>query len=113
MSLELKLTKLDETAIADEHLVYLAVDDDAGNNFIRRPLPSVKLSGLSPGKTSEFKEHLLFPGLQPGHYRISLWIPRADPALKFKAEQNLLLSSYGVADQKSRLNAIASFSVAR
>ena len=113
MSLELRFTKLNSTPISEAHRVYIAIDDDSGHNFIRRPLPSVNLAGLIPGKAAEFKERLLFPALRPGHYQIKLWIPSVDPSLMFNATHNLLVSSFGVADEKSGLNTISGFSVTR
>lgn len=111
--LELWFTKLDSTPISKARRVYIAIDDDAGHNFIRRPLPSVNLASLAPGQSAEFQERLLFPALQPGYYQIKLWIPSVDPEFRFNAAHNLLVSSFGVADAKSGLNAIAAFSVMR
>lgn len=111
MHLELRFTKLGSTPVSDALRVYIAIDDDSGHNFIRRPLPSVNFAGLAPGQSVEFKERLLFPALRPGHYQIRLWIPSVDPAFKFNAAHNLLVNSFGVADKKSGLNRIAAFSV--
>lgn len=111
MHLELRFTKLDSTPVSNALRVYIAIDDDSGHNFIRRPLPSVNLAGLAPGQSVEFKERLLFPALRPGHYQISLWIPSTDPVFKFNAAHNLQVRSFGVADEKSGLNRIAAFSV--
>ena len=113
MSLELTLTKLNSTPISEAHRVYIEIDDDSGHNFIRRPLPSVNLASLTPGHPADFKERLLFPALRPGHYQIKLWIPSVDPSLMFNAAHNLLVSSFGVADEKSGLNTISAFSVTR
>jgi hypothetical protein len=113
MSLELRFTKLNSTPISEAHQVYIAIDDDSGHNFIRRPLPSVDLASLMPGQPADFKERILFPALRPGHYQIKLWIPSVDPQFKFNAAHNLLVSSFGVADEKSGLNRISTFSVTR
>ena len=113
MRLALTFTKLDGAPISEARTVYLAVDDDSGHNFIRRALPHVDLRSLTPGQKAEFSERLLIPVLAPGHYQIELWIPSADPSLKFNATHNFLVSSFGVADKKSGLNRIATFSVAR
>ena len=113
MSLELRFTKLNSIPISEVHRVYIAIDDDSGHNFIRRPLPSVNLASLVSGRPADFKERLLFPALRPGHYQIKLWIPSVDPSLMFNAAHNLLVSSFGVADEKSGLNTISGFSVTR
>lgn len=111
MRLELRFTKLDSIPLSEAWRVYIAIDDDSGHNLIRRPLPSVNLASLAPGKSVDFKERLMFPALRPGHYQIKLWIPSGDPKFKFNSAHNLLVSSVGVADQKSGLNTIATFSV--
>lgn len=111
MRLVLRFTKLDNQPFAESRMVYIAIDDDRGNNFVRRPLPAVNLAGLAPGQSIQFEQRLLFPAFQPGHYQVKLWIPSNDPALKFKAAHNWLVSSYGVPDSQSGLNTIASFSV--
>jgi len=113
MRLELRLTKLDSTPISQTRPVYIEVDDDAGHNFIRRPLPNVKLAALAPGQSVDFHEQILVPALRPGHYQITLWIPSTDPQFKFSSTHNLLISSVGVADEKSGLNKVAAFSVTR
>jgi hypothetical protein len=113
MRIVLRFTKLDGVPISEPRPVYIAVDDDAGHNFIRRPLPGVNFASLTQGQPAEFLERLRMPALRPGHYQIKLWIPSAEPALKFNAAHNFLLSSVGVGDEASKLNAIAAFSVAR
>jgi hypothetical protein len=113
MRLELRFTRTDRVPISGARIVYIAFDDDAGHNFIRRPLPSVNLAGLVAGRSAHFHERILVPALQPGHYQISLWIPSADPEFEFNAAHNLLLSSYDVGDDKTGLNRIAEFSVKR
>lgn len=113
MRLELRFTKLDKRPISEARSVYIAFDDDSGHNFIRRPLPSVNLAALVTGKSADFQERLLVPALRPGHYQIKLWIPSVNPAFKFDYRHNLLVSSFGVADESSGLNRIAAFSVRR
>lgn len=113
MHLELRFTRLDSGAAGEARRVYIEIDGDSGENIIRRPLPSVNLARLAPGQPTEFNERMVFPALRPGHYLIKLWVPSADPVFQFNASHNLLLSSFGVAEEKSRLNAIASFSVTR
>jgi len=112
-SVELTFTKLDAAPVSEPRLVYLAVDDDSRHNFIRRVLPKVDFRSLATGQRTEFRERLLIPAFQPGHYRIELWIPSSDPSLKFNTKSNFLVSSLGVADKKTGLNRIATFSVVR
>jgi hypothetical protein len=113
MRLDLKFTNLDQLPISMARSIYIAFDDDAGRNFIRRPLPHVNLHGLAPGQSADFQERLLIAALRPGHYQIKLWIPSSDPKLRFDAAHNFLISSMGVGDEKSGLNKIAEFSVTR
>ena len=110
-TVDLAFTKLDNSPVTEARPVYIEFDDDAGNNFIRRLLPSVDFRGLSTGKKAEFSEHLRIGALRPGHYWLALWIPSPDPNLKFKSEQNFLISSVGVPDHKNGLNIITGFSV--
>jgi hypothetical protein len=112
-SVALTFTKLDAAPVSEPRLVYLAVDDDSRHNFIRRVLPKVDFRSLATGQRTEFRERLLIPAFQPGHYRIELWIPSSDPSLKFNTKNNFLISSLGVADKKTGLNRIATFSVVR
>jgi hypothetical protein len=112
-SVELSFTKLGAGPVSEPRLVYLAVDDDSGHNFIRRVLSKVDFRSLVPGQRTEFSERLLIPAFQSGRYRIELWIPSSDPSLKFNVKNNFLLSSFGVADEKTGLNRIATFSVVR
>jgi hypothetical protein len=112
-SVELAFTKLDAGPVSESRLIYLAVDDDSGHNFIRRVLPKVDFRSLVTGQRTEFSERLLIPAFQSGRYRIELWIPSSDPSLRFNVKNNFLLSSFGVADKKTGLNRIATFSVVR
>ena len=112
-SVELAFTKLDAGPVSESRLIYLAVDDDSGHNFIRRVLPKVDFRSLVTGQKAAFSERLLIPAFQSGRYRIELWIPSSDPSLRFNVKDNFLLSSFGVADKKTGLNRIATFSVIR
>ena len=98
--------------IQDEYMAYLAIDDDAGQNYVRRVLPHVELRKLVPGRRFTFSERLLVGSFQPGHYVIHLWIPNPDPSLKFKGAHNLLLSNKGTAEAATGLNTLATFTVA-
>ncbi len=113
MRVELTFTNGGKNAISEERSVYLAIDDDAGLNHLRRKLPSVDFRRLTPGQQLTFSETLLAPAFQAGHYTIQLWIPSADPSLEFDARHNFLLSNPGVADQKSGLNQLATFTAVR
>jgi hypothetical protein len=113
MSLSLTLTRLDSPPAASARTVYIEVDDDAGRNFVRRPLSAINIAGLAPDNPVRFDQRLIFPAFPPGHYQVKLWIPSNNPALKFKPDHNLLVSSAGVADAASGLNRIADFTVAK
>ena len=113
MHVDLTFTNDGKNAISDAYLVYLAIDNEAGNNYVRRLLPHVDFRNLAPGIPQTFSERLLTPAFQPRQYAVRLWIPNPDPSLKFNPEHNLLLSSVGVADPRSGLNLIAKFSVTR
>ncbi len=93
------------------YAVYLAIDDESGNNYFRRQLANVDLRKVTPGKRLTFSERLLMPALRPGRYTVQLWIPRPDPSLQFDPAQNFLLSSRGMADPKSGLNKLATMTV--
>ena len=113
MHVELTFTNEGTDSISDGRLVYLAIDDDSGRNYVRRLLPHIDFRTLVPGAQRTISERLLVPALQPRHYVIRLWIPNPDPALKFDTAHNLLLSSVGVPDPETGLNMIAAFSVVR
>lgn len=113
MHVALTFTNDGKNAISDAHPVYLAIDDEAGNNYIRRLLPHVDFRSLLPGVQQTFSERLLAPALQPRRYIARLWIPNPDPSLKTDPAHNFLLSSAGVPDSESGLNLIANFSVTR
>ena len=113
MRLELTFTALAAPKFSEARTIYFEIDDDAGNNYIRRRLPHVDFSKLEPGTPSTFAERLLVPALEPRHYVAYLWIPDPDPALKFNASHNFLISSVGVPDRTTGLNRIATFTVDR
>jgi len=109
MHVELEFTNDSGRKIVEQRTVYLAIDDPEGQNHMRRPLPSVDFTKLDFGKPSKFEETLLAPAFQPGPYTISLWVPSNDPAIKFDATHNFLLSSEEVPDSQTGLNRIATF----
>jgi hypothetical protein len=113
MHVDLTFTNAGKNAVSDALPVYLSIDDDAGNNYVRRLLPHVDFRSLAPGVPQTFSERLLAPALQPRQYVVRLWIPNPDPTMKFDSAHNFLLSSAGVPDAKSGLNLIAKFSVTR
>lgn len=111
MLAKLTLTNRGTAPMLDTRTVYLTIDDDAGNNYVRRTLPTVDLRKLSPGKEVTFSEQLRVAAFPPGGYTIALWIPSSEPALKFNPAHNLLISSAGVADSQKGLNILAKFTV--
>lgn len=113
MSVELTLTNSSGHLISEIRAVYIAIDDDSGENHIRRPLLRVDFSKLVPGQPMTFSEALRAPAFQPGHYTIYLWIPSPDPSLKFNASHDFLLSNVGVPNEHSGLNTIATFTIVR
>lgn len=113
MEVEFAFTNLTGSGISDKRDVYLEIDDAAGGNYIRRPLPVVDFRKLVPGQPLKFSARLLVGAFMANHYYIYLWIPSSDPSLKFKPANNFLLSSFGVADPVTGLNKIAEFTVER
>ena len=111
MSVELTFTNRGKSPVQDARTVYLAVDDDAGHNQLRRPLTKVDFRSLVPGKRVTFSDRLLIGVLRPGHYVIELWIPSADPSAAFDKAHNVLLSNVDVPDQRSGLNKIATITI--
>ncbi len=109
MRVELTFLNDSGSKIVDHRTVYLAIDDAKGQNHVRRPLPHVDFTKLDPGKPVKFQESLLTPAFSPGTYFVSIWIPATDPASKFLAAHNFLLSSIGVPDPATGLNQIAIF----
>lgn len=110
---ELTFANIGARHITDARAVYLAIDDDAGNNYVRRMLPTVDFSRLQPGKSLTFSEELRVAAFPPGHYVIQLWIPDPEASRKFNPAHNFLLSNSGVADATTRLNILADFTVER
>jgi hypothetical protein len=112
MKIELTFTNQSAAAIPEARTVFIAIDEPGGKNHVRRPLPQVDLRKLAPHQTLTFSETLLSPAFPRGDYVVHLWIPSADPALKFDAAHNLLLSNVGVPDSATGLNTLANFTVA-
>jgi hypothetical protein len=111
MRVELSFKNDSRGKISDQRTVYLAIDDDRGENHLRRPLPHVDFTKLESNKSAQFQETLLAPAFAPGTYVVSLWIPSSDASLKFDPAHNFLLSSAGVADPATGLNRLAKFTV--
>lgn len=109
MLVTLTLTNGSRTSVPDNYRVYLAIDDDAGHNYMRRPLPKVDLHKLVSGKRLTFSDRILAPAFRDGHYIVHLWLPSTDSLLEFDSAHNLLLSSVGVADRATGLNTLATF----
>jgi hypothetical protein len=107
--MQIQLTFTNESAVpfAASRTVYIAFDDEAGQNHIRRPLPHVDFQKLVSGEPMTFSDQFLAPALQPGRYFVRLWIPDPNPALKFDAAHNFLLGNEGMADPSSGLNQVA------
>jgi hypothetical protein len=111
MRVELTFTNAGATRIPDARMVYLALDDDAGHNYLRRNLPAVDFRTLEPGQPRTFSDTFLSGAFMPGRYTIHLWIPDPDSSLRFDPTHNLLLGSAGVPDPKTGLNTLAQFAV--
>jgi hypothetical protein len=111
MRVELSFTNDSGAQINEPRTVYLAIDDEKGQNHMRRPLPQVDFTKLEPGKPKKFEETLLAPAFSPGPYVVSLWIPSSDPSWKFDPAHNFLLRSAGVPDSVTGLNLVAKFRV--
>jgi hypothetical protein len=109
MRIELSFKNDSGDQISEQRTVYLAIDDEKGQNHMRRPLPQVDFTKLEPGKLTKFEETLLAPAFSAGPYIVSLWIPSSDPSWKFDPTHNLLLSSAGVPDVTTGLNLVAKF----
>jgi hypothetical protein len=109
MRVELTFTNGTSRKIAERRTVYLSIDDQTGQNHMRRPLPHVDFATLEPGRSTIFQETLLAPAFSAGTYTVSIWIPSTDPSLKFDASHSFLLSSKGVPDWEAGLNRIAEF----
>ena len=113
MSLSFTITNEDSRRLEEQRPVFLVIDDTKGMNYVRRSLPHVDLGSLKPGETRTFSERLLVPAFNSGDYVISLWIPSSDPGETYKAERNFLLVGETVANETTRLNELAHFTVKR
>ena len=113
MHIDLTFRNISKIPFTEARTVYIEFDDEAGQNYIRRPLPHVMLQGLAPGETKTFSDTFLAPALGPGRYLICLWIPSPDPALKLDSTHNFLLSNTSVPQRTTRLNEIAAVTVKR
>lgn len=111
LTISLTFTNAGRIRVSDRPKVYLAIDDDAGANYLRRELPSVDLNQIAPGERITFSERLLSPAFRPGHYRISVWVPSTQPELKFDSTHNFLFSSVGITDLSAGLNTLGTFTV--
>lgn len=111
MLVDLTFTNEGASPISGPHIVYLAIDDDAGRNMVRRALSKVDLSKLPPAVPVTFSERFLIGGFRAGQYTISLLISNTDPSLKDNPGRNVLLSNDGVADPTTGSNTIAHFRV--
>lgn len=112
MRVELAFVNESAAPFTDARSVYLEIDDSHGQNHVRRVLPRVDLTKIRSGQPVTFSEILLTPAFSPGDYVIHLWIPSKDPARQFDSSQNLLLRGTSVANLQSRLNTLATFTVA-
>ena len=90
---------------------YFSIDGRDGQNFVRRPLPNLHWQAINPEKPVTFSDTFIAPALPPGQYTIHLWIPSPHPAQKFDVSRAMLLSNPGMADPKTGLNLLASFTV--
>jgi hypothetical protein len=113
MHIDLTFRNAGKAAFTDARTLYIEFDDPTGQNYIRRPLPHVDFRALAPGETKTFSDIFLAPALPPGRYLVQLWIPDPNPALKFDAAHNLLLSNVPVSGTATRLNQIAAVTVGR
>lgn len=111
MRVELTFTNGTKARISGHRTLYLSIDGEGGENYIRRPLPGVDFTKLKPGRPVSFQEAIPVAKLRAGPYIVSLWIPSTVASLKFDSTHNLLLSSKGVADLATGLNRIAKFTV--
>jgi hypothetical protein len=111
MRVQLTFTNESGSKIADRRTVYLAIDDDKGENHLRRSLPHVDFTKLELDKPVTFQETLPAPAFSPDTYLVSLWIPSTDPSLRFDPKHNFLISSNGVTLLASGLNQIGKFTV--
>jgi hypothetical protein len=113
MHIDLTFRNIGKRPFTEIRTVYIEFDDEAGQNYIRRPLPHVAFQSLTSGETKTFSDAFLAPALRPGRYLVRLWIPSPVPALKFDSVHNFLLSNTGIPQLATRLNEIAVVTVER
>jgi hypothetical protein len=113
MHIDLTFRNIGKRPFTEIRTVYIEFDDEAGQNYIRRPLPHVAFQSLTPGETKTFSDVFLAPALRPGRYLVRLWIPSPVPALKFDSVHNFLLSNTGIPQLATRLNEIAVLTLER
>lgn len=111
MRVQLTFTNESGSKITDHRTVYLAIDDDKGENHMRRSLPHVDFTKLELDKPVTFQETLPAPAFSRGTYLILLWIPSTDPSLRFDPKHNFLVSSNGVTLPDAGLNQIGKFTI--
>jgi hypothetical protein len=111
MRVELTFTKPSRVRVSDGPTVYLAIDNDANRNLVRRVLSHVDFTKLEPGKKLTFSDRLLIGVLPQGNYTVHLWMPNPNPALKFDSAHNLLLSNVGVPDKQAGRNTLTTFTI--
>ena len=111
MFVDLTFTNEGASLIPGHGTVYLTIEDETGQNMVRRPLPKTDLSKLSPGIPTTFSERFLIGGFRRGRYTLSLLIPNLDPTQKNSPGHNMLLSSEGVPDPRNGSNTIAHFTI--
>jgi hypothetical protein len=111
MRVELAFKNAGAVRVQDFRTVYIEFDDEAGRNYIRRPLPSVDLRQIAPGEVKEFSDVFLAPSLRPNRYIVQLWIPSSDAMARFDRSRDFLLSGAGVSEKSTGLNRIATITV--
>ncbi|HVB55987.1 MAG TPA: hypothetical protein VNE63_06065 [Candidatus Acidoferrales bacterium] len=113
MRVDLTFTNEDTKPILEARTIYLAIDDAANHNYLRRILPQVDFRNLAPDKPRTYSDRLLAGSFRPGDYTFHLWIPSPEPSRKFSSADNFLLSSAGVPNPATGLNTLAEFTVRR
>jgi Domain of unknown function (DUF4832) len=113
MHVELTFTNEGVTRVSDVRSVYLAINDERGQNHMRRALPHADFRKIEPGQALTFQDTLIAPAFSQGHYIIFLWIPASDSSLEFDPAHNLLLNNRDVANPVTGLNTLATFKVER
>jgi hypothetical protein len=111
MQVELAFKNVGEVRVQDLRTVYIEFDDEAGRNYIRRPLPSVDLRQIAPGEVKKFSDVFLAPSLRPNRYIVQLWIPSSDVSVRFDRSRDFLLSGAGASERATGLNRIAAITV--